>query len=233
MAYSKIRPRRGTLYEWTIINPVLASGELVLEVPDTGVGTGLSKFKIGDGIHSYNDLPYAFNGAAAAALMGGDAVNFSLLQIRAADRATWRAVNPVLAEHEFVFDTTTQGFKIGDGVYPFNDLDYLEFASSWYRDNTGNYHSVYDFGDEDNPDSPNMILSASTNPTPTYAGSKYSGDHKDYYDDHILPPDWNESLNNQTPVSAPTEQEEEKKEDSSETNNEEEESTVGINDLVK
>ena len=37
--YAKIRPRRGTATEWSILNPVLAEGELGVEFPDSGVGT--------------------------------------------------------------------------------------------------------------------------------------------------------------------------------------------------
>ena len=47
-----IRPRRGTATEWAQSNPVLAEGELGLEL-DTGA------FKIGDGVTAWNDLGYA------------------------------------------------------------------------------------------------------------------------------------------------------------------------------
>jgi hypothetical protein len=43
--FVKLRPRRSTKTEWDLIDPVLKEGEFVIEVPDTGVGTGLSKFK--------------------------------------------------------------------------------------------------------------------------------------------------------------------------------------------
>ena len=58
MAYAKIRPRRGTATQWVTANPVLAEGEMGIEVPDTGVGTGTVKFKFGDGVTAWNDLPY-------------------------------------------------------------------------------------------------------------------------------------------------------------------------------
>ena len=38
---------------------VLALGELFLEYPDGGVGTGPSRFKVGDGNTAYSELPYA------------------------------------------------------------------------------------------------------------------------------------------------------------------------------
>ena len=61
MAYVRIRPRRSTRDEWEYYNPVLAEGEMGIEVPDTGVGTGTIKVKIGDGVTRWKDLPYAIN----------------------------------------------------------------------------------------------------------------------------------------------------------------------------
>jgi len=56
---AKIRPRRGTDAAFTSKNPLLEEGEMIFVVPDTGVGTGPSKIKIGDGENRYVDLPYA------------------------------------------------------------------------------------------------------------------------------------------------------------------------------
>jgi hypothetical protein len=58
MSYAKIRPRRGTASQWTTANPILAEGEIGVEVPDDGVGTGLVKIKFGDGSTAWTDLPY-------------------------------------------------------------------------------------------------------------------------------------------------------------------------------
>ena len=64
---SKIfKPRRGTTYTMTSTdkkNTVLAKGELFIEVPNTGVGTGASKIKIGDGVTTYENLPEALSGS--------------------------------------------------------------------------------------------------------------------------------------------------------------------------
>ena len=60
--FAKLRPRRSTKAEWETINPILKEGEMGIEVPDTGVGTGLCKFKLGDGYNKWSDLPYAFDG---------------------------------------------------------------------------------------------------------------------------------------------------------------------------
>jgi hypothetical protein len=59
MALAKIRPRRGTHSAFTEKNPLLEEGEMIIVVPETGVGTGPSKIKIGDGETKYIDLPYA------------------------------------------------------------------------------------------------------------------------------------------------------------------------------
>jgi Major tropism determinant N-terminal domain len=49
---NRLQLRRGTAADWITYNPLLAEGELVVEL-DT------SKFKIGDGIHNWLDLPYS------------------------------------------------------------------------------------------------------------------------------------------------------------------------------
>jgi hypothetical protein len=49
---TKIQLRRGTASAWALANPVLAEGEI-------GVETDTDKFKIGDGITSWNSLGYA------------------------------------------------------------------------------------------------------------------------------------------------------------------------------
>lgn len=57
MAYV-LKPKRGKKSTLERINPVLMNGEICFEVPDTGVGTGSGKIKMGDGITPYNELPY-------------------------------------------------------------------------------------------------------------------------------------------------------------------------------
>ena len=63
MAYARIKPRRGTSEQWTTVNPILAEGEIAIECPNEGVGTGLVKVKIGDGVRTWNELPYAIDGS--------------------------------------------------------------------------------------------------------------------------------------------------------------------------
>ena len=61
MAYVRIRPRRSTAEEWEYNNPILAEGEMGIEVPPTGVGTGTVQVKFGDGVTAWKDLPYGLS----------------------------------------------------------------------------------------------------------------------------------------------------------------------------
>lgn len=141
MSYAKIRPRRGTINDWTLANPVLEQGEIAVEYPLTGVGSGLVKIKIGDGINTYTNLPYALDGDSASGITGGGVSDFHLIQLRAATAAQWASANPVIAENEIVFDTTNNAIKIGDGINNYLDLDFINAGGSLATD--------YDFGNED------------------------------------------------------------------------------------
>jgi hypothetical protein len=50
----QIQLRRGTASQWSSANPVIAEGELCIEL-DT------KKFKVGDGVNHWNDIPYTEN----------------------------------------------------------------------------------------------------------------------------------------------------------------------------
>ena len=145
--YSKIRPRRGTSYEWGALDPVIEEGELVIEVPDSGIGTGLSKFKIGDSEGSkYSELPYAFDGSAAESINGGDPSSFKVIQVRSGTQTLWEQVNPILSENEIGYDTTNYLFKLGDGVSHWAELEYTS-TKQFVED--VDWSGELDFGDED------------------------------------------------------------------------------------
>lgn len=59
----QIQIRRGSAQQWFDANPILAEGELAVEL-DT------EKFKIGNGIDHWNDLPYATGPAGPAGPAG-------------------------------------------------------------------------------------------------------------------------------------------------------------------
>ena len=141
MAYVKFRPRRGTLFQWSSINPILEEGELAIEFPEAGIGTGLSKMKLGDGIRKYTELPYALDGATAAKILGGGISEFNLIVLRAGTGEQWKLANPILADGELAYDKTSYSIKIGDGIKAWNELDYIH---------AGNFvGGEVDFGDED------------------------------------------------------------------------------------
>ena len=146
MSYAKIRPRRSTKAEWEVINPILWEGELGIEYPDTGIGTGPCKFKIGDGINAWLDLAYAFDGATISSINGGSVTEYMTITLRSGTTEEWEALNPVLKLGEPVFDVTKGAIKVGDGVTAFKDLKYI---GSNIKTDTGDY----DFGDLDNPSS--------------------------------------------------------------------------------
>jgi hypothetical protein len=62
---SFLRPRRGKNSTATSDGIILKRGEVFFEVPDTGVGTGNGKIKMGDGTTSYASLPYFLDGSGS------------------------------------------------------------------------------------------------------------------------------------------------------------------------
>lgn len=138
MSYAKIRPRRGTKTEWELVDPILMEGELGIEFPDTGIGTGLCKFKLGDGKTNWSDLPYAFNAAAASAVYGGTVTTHNDIFLRTGTSDEWEKENPILGLGEVVFDVSRYALKVGDGQHNFRSLKYI-----------GAVDKDYDFGDID------------------------------------------------------------------------------------
>lgn len=141
--YSKIIPRRGTSALWTMYNPILADGEMGIEYPDTGIGTGPVKIKFGDGITPWNDLEYGINPLIAHAIYGGTPTSSNDICIRSGSYDEWIETDPVLASGEIVYDSTKNTIAIGDGSHKFSELSYIKAS--------GLVDGIYDwdFGDED------------------------------------------------------------------------------------
>lgn len=74
---SYLRPRRGRKSTAISQNIVLKRGEIFMEVPETGVGTGIGKIKIGDGTTAYSNLPYFINSDAATVDVASEVINYS------------------------------------------------------------------------------------------------------------------------------------------------------------
>lgn len=55
---SFLKPRRGKKDTAVSDGLLLKRGEIFFEVPDSGVGTGIGKIKMGDGTTTYGSLPY-------------------------------------------------------------------------------------------------------------------------------------------------------------------------------
>ena len=93
MAYVRIRPRRSTAEEWEYYNPILAEGEMGVEVPPTGVGTGTVQIKFGDGVTPWKDLPYGLSVKAFEETIEGLADSSIIL-----DRTDKTLTNPIVEE---------------------------------------------------------------------------------------------------------------------------------------
>lgn len=145
MSWARIRPKRDISANWVLANPILLEGELGIEYPNDGIGTGLVKAKLGDGIKHWNDLEYAIDGSDSAFIHGGDSVSSKDIWIRSDDHDTWYYVDPVLGNGELVFDKTYKCFKVGDGVHRYSELNFIGFTQNETRD--PDIH--WDFGDED------------------------------------------------------------------------------------
>lgn len=65
MAAGYLRPRRGMRASAINNNVVLQEGEVFFETPDSGVGTGSGKIKMGDGVTEYSELPYFAGGVTS------------------------------------------------------------------------------------------------------------------------------------------------------------------------
>ena len=140
-SFKNFRPRRSTKAEWEQYNPILLEGEMGIEVPNSGVGTGLVKIKFGDGVKHWNDLPYGLDNTATS-IHGGTVETGYDICLRCGTTNEWNAANPVLGLGEIVFDITHMGIKVGDGVSRFKQLAYMG--------ETGEFD--FDFGDEgENP----------------------------------------------------------------------------------
>ena len=130
-AYAKILPRRGTNAQWKTMNPIPLEGELCIECPDTGIGTGRVNVKIGDGVTHYSDLPYGLIGATADTPLvdGGDARDEDhKILLRADTDDNYKTANVLYSAKEILCIIDENGelvdFKVGDGTTQYADLPF-------------------------------------------------------------------------------------------------------------
>lgn len=127
MSYAKIRPARGNNTEWNTTDPILLEGELGIEYPDSGIGTGLCKFKLGDGHSKWSELAYAFDASNASSIIGGGVSSaHNLISFRSGTLDEWESTNPILEIGEPGFCITNCRIKIGDGEHSWNELPYAD-----------------------------------------------------------------------------------------------------------
>ena len=127
MSYAKIRPRRSTKTEWELVNPILMEGELGVEFPDTGIGTGLCKFKIGDGFSSWKDLAYAFDATVSSSINGGTVTESNEIILRSGTTEEWETMefasgNP---EYQIVFREDFTQYNKKDAIAGAMDIEFL------------------------------------------------------------------------------------------------------------
>ena len=132
---TRIQSRRDTAANWLSVNPILALGEIGIEI-DT------HKMKTGDGSLTWNSLPY----------MTGpiDGIN-SRIQLSRKTTSQWATLDPVLYEGEPAFDIETGSFKIGNGSLKWSELpEYLILSSDNMDIFTHIEHLLEDVADETN-----------------------------------------------------------------------------------
>ncbi len=128
-AYAKILPRRGTNAQWKTMNPIPLEGELCIECPDTGVGSGRINIKIGDGSTHYVDLPYGVIGATAESSLvdGGNASDEDhKIMLRGDTDSNYVSANVKYIDREILCILDDNGnlkdFKVGKNNTNYADL---------------------------------------------------------------------------------------------------------------
>ena len=149
--YARIVPRQDTSRNWNLFNPILLNGEMGIEVPDSGIGTGQVKIKFGDGVTPWNELGYSINPSETDTIHGGDVTTYKEICLRAGTHEDWLLNDPVLGFGEIVFDISYCSLKVGDGVSKFSELNYINYQPDPDID--------WDFGElEDDPNDSNNNL---------------------------------------------------------------------------
>lgn len=145
---SKIfKPRRGraSTMAGTKASTVLAAGEFFVELPDTGVGTGPCKIKMGDGSTTYPNLPYALGdevsdvtitadssasaSAALANVVSGKSLGQLIGSLKQACSKNADAIATLNDDLKYSYkEGTLDGFAIGFSVHSLKNRLYIAYC---------------------------------------------------------------------------------------------------------
>lgn len=104
---TQVQLRRGTTLEWEAANPILAEGEI-------GIDLTLGAFKVGDGSHPWTEIPFMEEGPAGPAGVTGDPGEKG-------DTGDSR------------FPSNRQSSPVQGDVFADNNNAYIYLADHWYQ----------------------------------------------------------------------------------------------------
>ena len=117
----KTAPLMHTKQEFTELNPVVPNGVRAIET-DTG------REKIGDGASTFNDLAYM--ASKADALDNADDLVHDNMAPVIMSKAEFEAQDPVIPKSIMAVCSDAGGFKIGNGVTKWSNLDYVKISEA-------------------------------------------------------------------------------------------------------
>ncbi len=113
MAYKTIKLRGDSAANWRSANPVLANREIVWEKSTNGK----IRFKIGDGVTAYNDLPYSTDDAYANDnYLDNWDFRFPVLRAGDSDTGPWSTSRAYTISRWLLYGTGTVSFTSGVGL---------------------------------------------------------------------------------------------------------------------
>lgn len=132
---TKIIQRHDTAANWTSVNPVLAAGEM-------GVETDTNKFKFGDGVTAWSELPYATSGSSGGSgtqLTSFDGTTtYSKLALGdnlVVDTEDIAWTNPAMTSNSqdgYVASASVSSSASGSAIYKAFNKDTTSSEDAWY-----------------------------------------------------------------------------------------------------
>lgn len=155
MAYKIIRPRHGIKSLWnTYKSRIYKLGEMLVESPESGVGSGPVNIKFGDGVTDYEKLPYAVLAPVSEVSEGVDNPPTSDAVKKAIENATPELPDDLLSQSDVVDNLESNRsdlplsarmgselnkklIELWEKVFP--NIVWLFSPTEKYTDTTGNY----------------------------------------------------------------------------------------------